>query len=79
MSKAPFTMIEDWNDGRGSKLVICKSIPYIITPSPTEAGHIVSIPDFVTNQLCTLGVVETFEKGVQFAQTLNKDHLLAAA
>jgi hypothetical protein len=78
LTLVPFTTINDYPDGNGSKLVITKSIPYIITPHK-EYGHIVCLPDYVSGEAVVIGVAETFDKGVKYTQTLNKDHLLEVA
>jgi hypothetical protein len=71
----PNVLVKDFTDGK-SKLIICKHIPYVMTPSEKDAGHVVSIFNYINGTLCHLGRVETFASGIRYIQTLNKDHLL---
>jgi hypothetical protein len=70
--RIPYLMIRQTPEG---SLVIRNHIPYMVTPHPKDAGHIVSI---VVNDshICPLVIVETFALGIKYLQNFNKEHIL---
>ncbi len=80
----PEVLVKDMGDGKGSKLIICRYIPYVITPSD-EFGHILAILVEHQNEyniqasVCPLGIVESLDSGIKYILTKNKNYLIEVA
>jgi hypothetical protein len=73
-------MVRELGDGTGGKLIIFNCIAYIVLPSP-ELGPecLIALPSLGNGGAIPLGVAESYDKALEYVQTLDKDYLLEVA
>lgn len=74
----PSLMVKDLDD-QGGKLIIFKCIPYLVLPHPDGPEHLVLLPSLENAGATPLGVADSYEKALEYVQTLDKKHLREVA